>query len=175
MKDIEIRIGQPGNLATLETLYPAAFPDEDLLPLVRALLAEPGSLVLSLVASVGQTLVGHILLTLCGVQGCDAKVALLGPLAVAPDYQQAGVGAALIQAGLREVETYGVSRVLVLGDPAYYSRFGFTPESEVVPPYPLPDEWREAWQSLPLGAATEQVAGELLVPSAWREPALWAA
>ncbi|HBF99463.1 MAG TPA: N-acetyltransferase, partial [Alphaproteobacteria bacterium] len=93
MKDIAIRIGQRGNLATLETLYPAAFPDEDLLPLVRALLAEPGSLVLSLVASVGQTLVGHILLTLCGVQGCDAKVALLGPLAVAPDYQQAGVGA----------------------------------------------------------------------------------
>ncbi len=44
----------------------------------------------------------------------------------------------------------GVIQVYVLGDSAYYERAGFEPVSDVAPPYPLPEEWRRAWQSLSL-------------------------
>lgn len=175
MSDIEIRAGDAGDFAALETLYPAAFPAEDLLSLVSALLREPEDVVLSLVALTGATLVGHILFTVCGIRKREATVALLGPLAVAPAYQQTGVGAALIKAGLSQVKTYNVSRVLVLGDPVYYGRFGFAPESEIEPPYPLPEEWREAWQSIKLGETNSSFVGKLQVPPAWHEPTLWEA
>ena len=62
MHAIDIRQGQPDDIASIEKLYPAAFPEEDLLPLVRQLLAEePG--ILSLVAEAGDAMVGHILFT----------------------------------------------------------------------------------------------------------------
>lgn len=173
MSDPDIRLGEAGDLAALETLYPAAFPDEDLLPLVRALLAEPDGAVLSLTAVSGHMLVGHMLLTRCGVQGQEAEVALLGPLAVAPGRQQSGIGTMLIEAGLERLANCGISPVLVLGDPAYYGRLGFMPDADIKPPYPLPDEWRDAWQSRAPGQTKKPVSGHLQVPAPWRDPALW--
>lgn len=63
--------------------------------------------------------------------------------------------------------------MLVLGDPAYYGRFGFSQENNILPPYPLPAAWASAWQSKSLidGAAT--VEGPLTVPEPWQDPALW--
>ncbi|NJO38567.1 MAG: N-acetyltransferase, partial [Rhizobiales bacterium] len=55
----------------------------------------------------------------------------------------------------------------------YYRRLGFLPESQVLPPYPLPAEWRGAWQSLSLGSAGGPCRGELAVPAPWLRPALW--
>ena len=60
LETMHIRQSVPGDVAELEQLYPEAFPDEDLLPLVTDLLANP-SIVLSLVGVVDSTLVGHIL------------------------------------------------------------------------------------------------------------------
>ncbi|MHA1189117.1 MAG: GNAT family N-acetyltransferase, partial [Alphaproteobacteria bacterium] len=64
--------------------------------------------------------------------------------------------------------------VYVLGDPAYYRRLGFESEDSVKPPYPLPEEWRGAWQSLGLGAGKPPLRGKLSVPQPWRQRALWA-
>ena len=64
--------------------------------------------------------------------------------------------------------------VCVLGDPAYYGRFGFEPDDRVAPPYPLPQEWRSAWQSLSLCGNDRPARGTLSVPPPWRQPALWA-
>ena len=50
---------------------------------------------------------------------------LLGPLAVRHDYQCFGVGTALALAGLRAADAAGVTEVFVVGDPAFYRRFGF--------------------------------------------------
>lgn len=170
---VEIREGAPGDRAAIEALYPAAFPDEDLLPLVRALLDRaPG--VLSLVAVVGQSVAGHGLFTPCGVAGSGERIALLGPLAVAPARQGQGVGSAIVRAGIARLERAGLGHVCVLGDPAYYARFGFAPETRLAPPYPLPEDWRGAWQSLPLGQAGPPRRGRLRVPEPWRRPALWA-
>ncbi len=46
-------------------------------------------------------------------------------MAVAPERQGAGVGAALIEAGLARLRQAGASGCVVLGDPGYYVRFGF--------------------------------------------------
>lgn len=167
-----IRTGTADDLSRLAEVYAGAFPGEDLLPLVEALLAE-GSAVISLVAVARGAVVGHILMTLCGVEGQSERVALLGPLAVVPDWQGRGVGSVLVAEGLRRVEAEGASRFQVLGDPAYYGRFGFRADTDVTTPYPIPAEWASAWQSLPLRDGAPAVKGKLVVPGPWREPSLW--
>jgi putative acetyltransferase len=170
---VTFTIGQtaPGDEPQISQLYASAFPEEDLVPLVEALLPEPG--VLSLSARIGAQLIGHVLFTRGALEGRPVTVALLGPLAVHPDHQRRGIGKALIAEGLARLTTDGVKQVLVLGDPAYYSRFGFRPASHVVPPYPLPSEWTEAWQWQRLDGGDDNLAGHLLLPQAWMRPELW--
>lgn len=66
-----------------------------------------------------------------------------------------------------------MSHVFVLGDPAYYGRFGFAPERGVAPPYPMPEEWADAWQSVGLDGTDSPRRGTLNVPSVWRRESLW--
>lgn len=171
--DIHIRESLPTDREALEELYPAAFPDEDLLPLIRELLDEKEN-VFSLVAVRDEAIIGNIVFTICGVTGRSEKVSLLAPLAVRPDSQKQGVGRALIQEGLNQQKNEGATEVFVLGDPAYYGRFGFAQEDNVKPPYDLPQEWRSAWQSISLGNAGPDFDGVLTVPKPWRHPNLWA-
>lgn len=49
----------------------------------------------------------------------------LGPLSVKPELQRAGVGSALVRAGLARVAEMGAAGVILVGEPAYYGRFGF--------------------------------------------------
>jgi len=170
---IEIRESLPNDVALIEKLYPDAFPDEDLLPLVRELLREQ-PLVLSLVGIADRSLVGHVIITTCSIAGRTDKVMLLGPLAVAPAWQRQGIGSTIVRAGLQRLENAGTSQVYVLGDPAYYRRFGFEFDDGVTPPYPLPEEWRGAWQSLSLRGNKPLLHGKLCVPQLWRQRALWA-
>ena len=151
-QDLRIRDSVPDDVAALESLYQGAFPDEDLLPLVTDLLRE-ATTVWSLVGTVGLQLVAHVIFTPCGVTGTTSTVALLAPLAVAPEFQRRGIGTAIVQTGFQRLEDAGIAQVLVLGDPGYYARFGFQPDSQVAPPYPLPAEWESAWQSKMLSSA----------------------
>ena len=157
----------------LEKLYSAAFPDEDLLPLVRELLLDP-ALALSLVAVIADEICGHVSFTACSLEGEESyKIALLAPLAVLPARQKAGIGSALVRTGHRLLAKDGVNEVLVLGDPGYYGRFGFTPSQRIEPPYPVPDDWRSGWQSLILADSATLPSGRLVVPEPWRRRELW--
>ena len=155
-------------------LYRRAFPDEDLTGLVADLLdlAETGDL-LSLGAFEDAALVGHIAFTNCAA-GSDMSrsVALLGPLAVDPDHQRAGVGTFLVESGLARMKERGRAAVLVLGDPAYYRRFGFARERAVTTPHPIPEEWRDAWQSVRFDGG-RLLSGRLQVPEPWDNARFW--
>ena len=173
LEKLEIRKSRQGDAAAIGSLYPEVFPDENLLPLVRDLLND-AAVALSLVGTIDTQIVGHVIFTKCGVVGHSVNAALLGPLAIAPALQRQGIGKAIVRAGFRRLVSAEVNRVYVLGDPAYYGRLGFLPESLVEPPFPLPAQWGGAWQSLDLGETKTPCAGKLSVPPQWLQPTLWA-
>lgn len=167
---LEIRDSTTSEHDQILALYPEAFPEEDLTDLVRALLGHPN--VLSLTAWFEGVLSGHALFTTCTVTGSEQSAALLGPLCVAPSAQRQGVGRALIEDGVLRLTELGVSTLLVLGDPAYYSRCGFDARSVIEAPYTLPEQWREAWRMRALNDSAPTV-GDLQVPAPWRQAHLW--
>lgn len=59
--------------------------------------------------------------------GGNYNALLLGPLAVAPSMQGAGLGTSLVEYALAGVEAAGHKRILLVGDRNYYGRFGFEP------------------------------------------------
>jgi len=93
VEKLEIQENTSDDLNAIQMLYPAAFPDEDLLPLVRELLRE-SSTTISLVGVMGRSVVGHVIFTRCRVADKSDDTAILGPLAVAPDRQRQGIGSA---------------------------------------------------------------------------------
>ena len=174
MSDVlEIRESEQADAAAIESLYSEAFPQEDLLPLVQDL-SQDAAVAIALVGTIDSQIVGHAIFTKCGVLESSVKAALLGPLAVAPAWQRRGIGSAIVRAGLQRMEDEDVELVCVLGDPAYYGRLGFVPETLVEPPFPLPTEWGGAWQSQYLNDTGVPCSGELAVPRQWLQPSLWA-
>lgn len=169
---LEIRDSASDDLGAIESLYPEAFPDEDLLPLVRDLLRDT-AITSSIVGVIDSRIVGHVIFTKCGVTGKRINAALLAPLAVTPALQGKGIGSALVRTGLRRLADKDVSFVCVLGDPAFYGRLGFLPESSIRPPFRLPAEYDGAWQSQDLCAMGAAHSGELTVPKQWRQSSLW--
>lgn len=103
-----------------------------------------GMATISLVALDDGKVVGHVLFSPVQIEGPDGalRVMGLGPVAVLPGRQRQGIGSRLIRAGLEEARQMGAPAVVVLGSPAYYSRFGFEPalrygirfQDEHVPP-----------------------------------------
>lgn len=171
METLTTRPANTGDLADVLSLYPMAFPDEDLVPLVKGLCsASVGAI--HLVTENDTGIIGHISFTPCLVEGWSDPVSMLAPLAVHPDQQRRGVGKGLIEAGMQNLRHDGVAMVFVLGDPAYYGRHGFVQENAVAPPYDIPDEWRSAWQSQTLGISKPAPA-VLQVPAVWQDPTLW--
>lgn len=89
-------------------------------------LRESASPSLSLVAVCAEQVVGHIFfspVTSAAHPSLDA--AQLSPVAVAPDFQGQGIGSALIRAALEQCPPKGWPVVFLVGNPLYYSRFGF--------------------------------------------------
>jgi predicted N-acetyltransferase YhbS len=80
---------------------------------------------LALVALEGERLVGTVRLWTV-TAGADRPCLLLGPLAVAADKRGCGVGGALMHQALRKAASLGHHAVLLVGDAAYYDRFGFS-------------------------------------------------
>lgn len=83
---------------------------------------------LALVAEEQGKIIGHIMLTryrATADNGASVEVLLVAPLAVAAEYRSKGVGAALMNEALRRAKELGYAAALLIGDPAYYGRFGF--------------------------------------------------
>lgn len=121
---------RPDDAAGIHELLAAAFPTSGEALLVDDLRAAD-VLPVSLVASEGGAILGHVGFSPVSIRpsGNAALVWALAPLAVAPSAQRRGIGSALVRAGLHECAHAGCDAVVVLGDPQYYSRFGFLPAS----------------------------------------------
>jgi len=171
-EQLEIRGSSSRDRHEIELLYPQAFPDEDLVPVVRELLPDT-TVTTSIIAVKDDLIVGNVIFTKCGVKDGGISVALLAPLAVRPDFQRQGIGGALVRAGLQQMKNNGVDLVCVLGDPAYYGRLGFEQESALAAPFPLPVEWASAWQSQTPGEDVAPYSGRLQVPEQWNRRELW--
>jgi len=92
--------------------------------IIRALRADH-ALSVSLVAEDAGRIVGHIALSPVTIGGGVAGWYGLGPISVEPDLQRRGIGRALMERGLAELRKIGANGCVLVGDPAFYTRFGF--------------------------------------------------
>ena len=126
---IDFRLEQSGDNIAISSIHEAAFGRRDEAVLVEKLCAD-GDAILSLVAidSDDDRVVGHVIFSDLPIKTANGLVcaAALAPVAVLPDHQSIGVGGGLIMRGLKDIESLGVEAVIVLGEPGYYQRFGFT-------------------------------------------------
>jgi putative acetyltransferase len=83
------------------------------------------ALEVSLVAESDGEVVGHIAFSVADIGDSSTGWFLLGPVAVRPDRQGEGIGRALVEAGLDALRSRGACGCVLVGDPAFYDRFGF--------------------------------------------------
>lgn len=127
MTGLIIREARDSDRESIRWICEAAFGQPAEGRLVDALVADNDA-VLELVAERDGTLVGHILFSTLLVESPNRgfSAVALAPLAVAPDAQKQGVGTALVEEAHRQLRQAGETLSVVLGDPAYYGRFGYT-------------------------------------------------
>lgn len=124
-----IRPERAADIGAIDALLRAAFEDHPHSDgsehqVVERLRAR-GRLALSLVALDGGGIVGCLALSPVAIDGVESGWMGLGPLAVAAASRRRGIGAALVEAALARLDAAGAAGCVVLGEPAYYGRFGF--------------------------------------------------
>lgn len=121
-----IRSERPDDECVIHELVVSAFPTDQEALLVDQL-RKHGRLLISLVAEVDDTIVGHIAFSPVIIKDTNTELigAGLAPVAVLPEWQRRGVGAQLVSAGLSASGAAGIRFIVVLGEPDYYRRFGF--------------------------------------------------
>jgi putative acetyltransferase len=123
---IEIRSEKPEDGTAIRHVNEAAFGGSSEARLVE-MLRQADKARIELVAVLDGQLVGHILFSPVTIADArhDFRALGLAPLAVLPSFQRLGIGSGLVRQGLLECKRNGYQVVVVLGNPRYYSRFGF--------------------------------------------------
>lgn len=138
---------RPGDEPAIRAVTQAAFvgqahSEQTEAAIIDALRAAD-ALTVSLVAPERGVLVGHVAFSPVMIKNVDRGWFRLGPVSVAPDRQRRGIGSRLITDGLEQLRAKGARGCVVLGDPEYYGRFGFKPETGLT--YPdVPPEYFQA-------------------------------
>lgn len=136
----QIRQAQPDDSDAIDRLVASSFATDDEAKLVGKLRATEDMLV-ELVADASGEIIGHVALSGMTVSVDDRHIAAaaLAPVSVAERYRGKGIGATLCRDALRRWTKNGSGLALVLGDPAYYARFGFSSKaaaSHLETPFP---------------------------------------
>lgn len=147
---VTVRPESPDDERAIDEVMTAAFASAEHASgteadIVRAL-RRAGVLTVSLVAEVDGAVRGHVAVSPVRIADGTAAWFGLGPVSVEPGRQRQGLGSRLVRAALAVLEAEGAAGCVVLGDPDYYSRFGFRPASQLV----FPGVPAEYFQALPL-------------------------
>ena len=130
-----IRLERPGDEPGIHAVHVACFPTPAEARLVDELRAS-GRLTFSFVAEVDGQIVGHVAFSPVTATGAANGIGM-APVAVVSAHRKQGIADALIRAGLDACRSAGWPWAVVLGNPAYYSRFGFGAATE----FGLSDEY----------------------------------
>lgn len=166
--ELNIRPEDATDEVAIHHLHREAFEAPDEAHLVDAL-RTGGFVEVSMVATAGDQVVGHILFTRVPVATEDGEVPSLSlaPMAVLPGFQNQGIGSALVEAGLEACREGGHGFVHVLGHPPFYPRFGFS--ADLAKPLRSKFGGGDAWMARELvPGALEGVVGEIR----WTKPFL---
>ena len=112
-------------------------------------LRKAGVLRISLVAEQAGSVVGHVAVSPVSISDGSSDWYGLGPISVIPELQRQGIGSLLMEEALRVLREEGAAGCVLVGDPVYYSRFGFRAEPGIV----LSDVPPEYFQALPFGSS----------------------
>lgn len=126
MSMLSIRTATPRDRAAIREVETHAFGQGAEAGLVDALVSADQA-VLELVAEDEGQIIGHVLFSRLYVQNGAAMTpaVALAPLAVEPTFHGTGIGGALVREAHRRLKEAGETLSIVLGDPAYYGRFGY--------------------------------------------------
>ena len=114
-----------------------------------------GALALSLVAVSDLGIVGHVAASPVTVSEATGDWFGIGPISVLPRCQRQGIGSRLMDVALSQLRARGARGCVLVGDPRFYTRFGFqSDETLVVPGVPVGSEpqftlypMRRSWHS----------------------------
>ena len=147
-KTILIRKELPTDVAAIEAVTVAAFLNakhtSHTEQFILNALRQAGQLSISLVADENSTVVGHVAVSPVAISDGTVGWYCLGPVSVVPERQGQSIGGQLVAHALTVLRRLGAAGCVVLGDPAYYSRFGFNAEPSLV----LPDVPPEYFQAI---------------------------
>ncbi len=143
MTAIAIRPEEPRDHAAIGVVTQAAFADTphsdgSEVRIIERLRSD-GDLTLSLVAEDGERIVGHVAVSPVQISDGSPGWYGLGPIAILPSLQRRGIGSRLMQRAIADMRMRGARGLVLLGDPAYYSRFGFEHDPALRYPGPLPE------------------------------------
>lgn len=130
VKELYVRGEKAADYDTISEINRLAFGREEEANLVNAIRKTKSyEFGFSLVAVKEDIILGHVLFSRGFIthRGRRFKCLILGPIAVHPEHQRKGIGKALVNEGLERAKEVGFGAVIVVGDPAYYSAFGFKP------------------------------------------------
>lgn len=163
---LTIRKERPEDVAAIARVVEEAFHSHPYSNQTEHILVDrlrsAGVLSVSLVAVLDGALVGHIAFSPVTIDGKPCRWFGLAPVSVQPAHQGEGIGSMLIRAGLAELERLGCDGCVLLGEPAYYGRFGFRVREGVN----LPGVPPEYFLALPFRA--EQATGEVAYHDAFQ-------
>ena len=128
-RDALVRQERADDHEAVRDVHRRAFGDGERVPtLVDALRAVQAPLApLSLVATVGERVVGHVMLTACRLDALLRLVDVLSlsPLGVLPEFQRQGIGTRLAADALAGADSRSIPLVFLEGSPHYYGKRGF--------------------------------------------------
>ncbi|RUT06751.1 N-acetyltransferase [Dulcicalothrix desertica PCC 7102] len=124
---------------------------------------------LSLVAEIDGNIVAHLLFSYIHIISNEIlPVLALAPVAVLPQFQNQGIGTALVQYGLDRADELGEALIIVLGHPSFYSRFGFVQSTYYGIKSPF-EVRAEAFMVKPLKNYEIKYTGEVIYPQLFND------